>query len=102
MNNVPVDGDLKDRGWPCGKFPWRVDTNLAEFSDADFTKLQAANGCGGAEASVTAPIRACHLDQRDTLYPMRLCARCLPSMGFVGPASSQILLTCPEPPAPCP
>jgi hypothetical protein len=74
-------GELEHRGKPCVKCPWQADANLTDFSDADFDKLQAANGCRGAEAPVTAPMMACHLDQPDTAHPMRLCAGYLAVVG---------------------
>jgi hypothetical protein len=81
--------DIEFRAYPCAECPWRRDTNLALFSDADFAKLRAADA--GVITSIndpaelgellSAPAMACHKDQLDTAHPLRLCAGWLVAVG---------------------
>ncbi len=54
--------------------PWRTDTDLGDFTDADFAKLARTNATPGDEAPLGTPVMSCHQDQPDTPHPMRLCA----------------------------
>lgn len=73
---------LEFRSRPCaGRCPWVVGTNLADFSDADFAKLEGANGTPDCQAGPEAPSMACHLDQPGTAHPLRLCAGWLAVVG---------------------
>ncbi|MCZ1012167.1 DUF6283 family protein [Streptomyces lydicus] len=70
------------RSRPCaGRCPWIVGTNLADFSDADFAKLERANGTPDCQAGLEAPNMACHLDQPGTAHALRLCAGWLAVVG---------------------
>jgi hypothetical protein len=73
--------EIEYRRRPCSRCPWRQDSDLSAFSDADFRKLEAANGSASAEAPLTAPMMSCHLDQPGTSRPMRLCAGWLATVG---------------------
>jgi hypothetical protein len=75
--------EIEYRRRPCGRCPWRRDTDLGEFSDTDFAKLAAANGRPGAEAPMDAPMMACHRDQPGTRHALRLCAGWLAVVGPV-------------------
>jgi len=66
---------------PCARCPWRRDVDVNGFSDADMRKLAQADGAPGAEAGLDAPQMACHLDQPETAYPLRLCAGWLAVVG---------------------
>lgn len=69
------------RTYPCRQCPWRQDSDLAEFADADFAKLAAADGGSGFGAPRAAPMMSCHLDQPGTEHAMRLCAGWLATVG---------------------
>jgi hypothetical protein len=76
-----VSRQLEHRRYPCQQCPWRKDADLADFTDADFIKLGAANGRPGAEASLDGPMMSCHLDQPGTAHAMRLCGGWLATVG---------------------
>ncbi|MEU7028862.1 hypothetical protein AB0A60_19500 [Streptomyces sp. NPDC046275] len=56
---------------PCVQCPWRTDTDLTAFSDAEMDMLRGASGLPGAEAPVTASTVACHRDQPGTAHAWR-------------------------------
>ncbi|MFD7645080.1 DUF6283 family protein [Kitasatospora sp. NPDC059795] len=78
---VPAGEPREYRNSPCMRCPWRLDTDLADFSDAEMEMLRRADGRPGAEAAITAPTVSCHRDQPGTAHAWRLCAGWLATVG---------------------
>lgn len=48
------------RRYPCRECPWRRDTPPGQFAACRYEALAATTGSAGNEASLTAPMFACH------------------------------------------
>jgi hypothetical protein len=51
---------LPRRRYPCAECPFRMDTQPGQFPACRYDALRETAGAPGAEASMTAPMFACH------------------------------------------
>jgi len=51
---------LPHRRFPCAECPWRLDTPPGQFPARRYEQLANTSGAPGAEASLGAPLFACH------------------------------------------